>query len=148
MTDQIATAATPKRKGKPSIRERAAERICPNCGKPSPERRSNRGPAPLYCGPECKREMNNRNLRDGLALVQFVKAWRVDRGTGEIAQAAFARVCAIADMLNEEDRNAGRPRADYGAAVQLLNEYHSVVDLRYGRRKVAEGRARAERDEA
>lgn len=136
---------TPKtRKAKPTIRERAAARLCPNCGKPSPPRKSTRGPAPIYCDQVCKKAKNNRDLRDGLSLVNMVKAWRVDRGSGEIAQAAFARVCAIADMLNEEDRNATdadgnpapRPRADYVAAIQLANEFQSVMDLRYGKRRV------------
>lgn len=128
---------TPKtRKAKPTIRERAAARLCPNCGKPSPPRKSTRGPAPIYCDQVCKKAKNNRDLRDGLSLVNIVKAWRVDRGSGEIAQTAFARVCAIADMLNEEDRVNGRPRADYVAAVQLANEFQSVMDLRYGKRRV------------
>jgi hypothetical protein len=138
-------AITPKtgqrRSSRPSIAERAAARLCPNCGNPSPERRSAKGPAPLYCraedGRDCKREMNNRNLRDGLSVVTYLKAWRIDRGTGEIAQASFKRLCDIADMLNEEDRTNNRPRADYPAAVQLKNEFHSVCDLRYGARKRA-----------
>lgn len=150
MTDQIATAAAdaPKaKKGKPSIRDRAAQRLCPNCGKPSPERISNRGPAPIYCrDTDCKRQMNNRNLADGLALVPYVKAWRIDRGTGEIAQTAFARLCKIADDLNEADRRNNRPRADYYAATLIASQAATVDELRYGRRKVEEGRARAARE--
>lgn len=146
MTDQIAPAAdAPKiKKGRPSIRDRAGERLCPNCGKPSPERISNRGPAPIYCrDTDCKRQMNNRNLADGLALVPYVKAWRVDRGTGEIAQTSFARLCKIADDLNEADRREKRPRADYYAATLIASQAATVDELRYGRRKIAEGRARA-----
>lgn len=130
-------------KSKPTISQRAAERICPNCAAPSAPRKSTRGPAPRYCSEACKREKGNRDLRDGLSLVNFVKAWRADRGTGEIAKASFARVCQIADMLNEEDRKAGRPRADYNAAVLLETQMHSVCDLRYGRKKLAESRAAA-----
>ena len=142
-TTQAPEGSAPRRSSRPSIRDRAATRVCPNCGKPSPERRSAKGRAPLYCDDKCKREANNRDLRDGLSLVTFVKAWRVDRGTGEIAQASFRRICEIADMLNEDDRRAARPRADYAAAVKLHNEYHSVCDLRYGKRKVEEARARS-----
>ena len=126
---------------KPSIRDRAKAGICPNCGNPSAERTSNRGPAPLYCSKACKREMNNRNLADGLALVPYLKAWRIDRGSGEIAAAAFQRICAIVDELNDADRKAGRPRADYHAAVLLNSNAAPVHELRYGRRKVAEARA-------
>lgn len=144
MIDQTATAAA--RKGKPSISERAAARLCPNCGKPSPARKSARGPAPRYCDSDCKRAMNNRNLSDGMAIIAYIKAWRVDRGTGEIAKASFARICKIADDLNEADRKAQRPRADYYAAVLLDSNAAPVDELRYGRRKVAEGKARAARE--
>lgn len=139
MTEQT----TAKRKGRPSIRERAAERLCPNCGAPSPERRSSRGPAPLYCGPECKRAKNNRDLADGLGVINYLKAWRADRGSGEIAKESFARLCRIIDNLNEQDRAAGRPRADYVAAVAINSQKMTVDDLRYGRRKVEESRNRA-----
>lgn len=123
------------------------ERVCPNCGKPSPERRSARGPAPLYCraedGRDCKREMNNRNLTDGAALIPYLKAWRINRGSGETAKASFQRICRIVDELNDGDRNAGRPRADYYATVLLESTAQPVNELRYGRRKIAEGRKRA-----
>lgn len=146
MTAQI-TPAVKTKKAKPTVRERAADRLCPNCGKPSPERISSRGPAPLYCrDTDCKREMNNRNLRDGLALVPYVKAWRIDRGSGEIAQTAFARLCKIADTLNEEDRTENRPRADYYAATLIASQAATVDELRYGRRKLAEHRDRVARE--
>jgi hypothetical protein len=127
---------------KPTIRERARTRLCPNCGKPSPARRSNRGPAPLYCDDACKRAMNNRNITDGAALVPYLKAWRADRGSGEIARASFARICSIVDDLNDQDRKADRPRADYYAAVLLGSNAAPVDELRYGRRKLAAHRAR------
>jgi hypothetical protein len=146
MTDLIAPAAKTK-KARPSVRERAGEKLCPNCGKPSPERISSRGPAPIYCRKtedrDCKREMNNRNLADGLALVPYVKAWRVDRGSGEIAQTSFARLCKIADDLNAADIRDDRPRADYYAATLIASQAATVDELRYGRRKIAENRERA-----
>lgn len=120
-----------------SIRERAAERVCPNCGKPSPERRSNRGPAPLYCDQACKRAMNNRNLTDGAALVPYLKAWRIDRGSSWTAKGSFARVCKILDQMNEADRMAGRPRADYHARVLMASNAQPVNERRSERRKAA-----------
>lgn len=127
---------------KPTARERAAQRVCPNCGRPSPARRSPRGPAPLYCDKRCKQQMGNRQLADGLALVPYLKAWRVDRGSGPIAQESFSRICQIVDELNEADRTAGRPRADYYAAVLIDSDAPTVNELRYGRQKVAQARAR------
>lgn len=147
--DMMTTEAqAPKKSSKPTIRERAAARVCPNCGKPSPERKSNKGPAPLYCRPEenggrdCKRELANRNTVDAAAILPYLKAWRVDRGTGEIAQASFQLVCQMLDDLNEQDRKANRPRADYHAATLLAAHRTPVHELRYGRRKIAEHRAR------
>src|SRR5687767_14589702 len=108
---------------KPTAREIAAERRCPNSGKPSPARRSPRGPAPLYCrredGRDCKREMANRHLVEGASLVPFLKAWRVDRGAGDVAQLSFKRVCSLVDSLIDNDRRLGRLRPDYYAAVLL-----------------------------
>jgi hypothetical protein len=126
-----------------SIRDRAAARVCPNCGKPSPARKSNRGPAPLYCDNDgaCKRAMANRNLTDGAALVPYLKAWRIDRGSGEIASKSFERICRIVDELNEADRNADRPRADYYAATLLHSNHQPVNELRHGRRIVEHVRA-------
>jgi hypothetical protein len=50
-----------------------------------------------------------------------MKAWRIDRGTGEIAQLSFAEICRILDQYNAQDRDAGRPRADLYAAKLLAN---------------------------
>lgn len=144
-----ATAKPAKKSSKPTIRERIATRVCLNCGAPSPERKSAKGPAPLYCRPEenggrdCKRELANRNTVDAAALLPYLKAWRVDRGSGEIASASFERICQMLDDLNARDREVpGRPRADYHAATLLASNAAPVHELRYGRRKVAEGKAR------
>lgn len=145
MTD---TAKPAKKSSKPGIRERAATRVCPNCGNPSPARKSAKGPAPLYCRPEenngrdCKRELANRNTVDAAALLPYLKAWRVDRGSGPIAAASFKRICEMLDDLNDQDRKAKRPRADYHAATLLASNAAPVHELRYGRRKVAEHDAR------
>jgi hypothetical protein len=47
-----------------------------------------------------------------------------------------------ADDLNEADRRDNRPRADYYAATLIASQAATVDELRYGRRKVAESRAR------
>lgn len=103
---------------KPSIRERVKERICPNCGAPA-VRKSTRGPDPVFCSKKCKVELNNRLTVEGRALIAFVKAWRIDRGSGEIAQESLQQLCEIADYFNAEDLRLGRPRADYQAAAIL-----------------------------
>jgi hypothetical protein len=108
---------------KPTVRDRVSEWICPNCGGPV-VRTSAKGPPPTFCDAKgkgvCKREMNNRLTVEGRAVIGFLKAWRIDRGSGEIAQGSFAQVCEILDLLNAQDREAGRPRADLYAAT-LLN---------------------------
>ena len=104
---------------RPTIAERVRERICPNCGG-KPERKSPKGPPPTFCSRDCKTAMNNRLIVEGRAVIGFLKAWRIDRGTGEIAQKSFGQVCEVVDLLNEQDRAAGRPRADIYAATLLI----------------------------
>lgn len=106
---------------KPTILERLRERVCPNCGGPV-ERKSPKGPPPTFCGKGCKRDHNNRLLVEGRAVIGFLKAWRIDRGTGEIAQKSFAQVCEIADLFNARDLELGRPRADLYAATMLVEQ--------------------------
>ena len=103
---------------RPTISERVRERICPNCGG-KPKRKSPKGPPPTFCSHECKTAMNNRLIVEGRAVIGFLKGWRIDRGTGEIATKSFAQVCEIVDLLNEQDRVAKRPRADCYAAHLL-----------------------------
>jgi endogenous inhibitor of DNA gyrase (YacG/DUF329 family) len=103
---------------KPTIQERLRERLCPNCGGPV-SRRSARGPAPKFCSNKCKRDLNNRLLVEGAAVIGLLKAWRVDRGSGEIAKNCFAQAVTILDTFNAEDLKAGRPRADYYGATLL-----------------------------
>ncbi len=115
---------------KPTIRDRAAERICPNCGGPV-VRRSARGSHPTFCSAKgegvCKREHANRHTVEGRAVMAFLKAWRIDRGSGEIAKGAFAQVCQIVDQFNAADlayrgpNGEQRPRADLYAAKMLAS---------------------------
>jgi hypothetical protein len=112
--------ARPARKAKPAIEVRAREAICPECGT-KVERRSPRGPMPTFCGDVCKRTRSNRRLVRGSAVIELLQAWRIERGSGPIAQRAFAELCSIADLYNAEDRDAGRPRADLMAAKILAN---------------------------
>lgn len=114
-------------KPKPSIRERARDMICPECGKPV-ERKSKFGPAPIFCAPlpgakrsACQVAHQNRHIAEGRAVIALLKAWRIDRGSGEIAQESFAQASAIIDLFNAQDRDAGRPRPDLFAAKMLAD---------------------------
>lgn len=119
---------------KPTIRDRASEKICPNCGGPA-IRRSARGPRPTFCSPECKREHGNRLTVEGRAVMAYLKAWRIDRGSGEIAKQSFQEVCQIVDDFNAEDKKAGRPRADLYAA-KLLDTGFLYMDRKRAPAKV------------
>lgn len=103
---------------KPTILERLQDRICPECGV-KVERKSPKGRRPKFCCPEHAKAYNNRLLQEGAAIVAHVKAWRVDRGSGEIAQKAMQEMCRIADGFNARDREEGRCRADYYAATLI-----------------------------
>lgn len=111
---------------KPTIAERARDAICPECGG-QVVRRSTRGPKPTFCGPECKRAHGNRHIVEGRAVIAFLKAWRIDRGSGEIAKASFQQLCQIVDQFNTQDRAAGRPRADLYAA-KLMEDGRLYMD--------------------
>jgi hypothetical protein len=125
-TPAIADAPTMK-KAKPTIRERAREHICPECGT-DVHRRSPKGPMPTFCSAECKKARGNRRLVRGAAVIEFLQAWRIDRGSGEIAQGAFAQLCQIADQFNAEDaayrgpNGEQRPRADLMASKILVEQ--------------------------
>lgn len=105
---------------KPTISERARQAICPECqGKV--ERRSPKGPFPKFCSEAHKRAYGNRLLAQGLPVIGLLKAWRMDRGSGEIAQKAFSQVCTILDEMNAEDARQGRARPDLYAAKLMAN---------------------------
>lgn len=108
------------RQSKPSIADRAREATCPECGG-QVVRRSARGPMPTFCSAECKRAHGNRHIVEGRAVIAFLKAWRIDRGSGPIAQGAFAQMCQIVDQFNAQDREASRPRADLYAAKLMAD---------------------------
>ena len=107
------------RASKPTVAARAAERVCPECAGPV-VRRSPKGPMPTFCSKECKVSHSNRHIVEGRAVIAMLKAWRIDRGTGEIAKSAFQQVCTIVDGFNAADNAAGRPRADLYAAKILV----------------------------
>jgi hypothetical protein len=132
---------TAPKKSKPTLRQRANEAVCPECGG-AVVRRSARGPMPTFCSAECKKERGNRRLVRGSAVIELLQAWRVDRGTGEIAQAAFQQLCQIADQFNAEDNEFRGPngerrqRADLmGAKILDMGMFHDrqhAVNLRRG----------------
>lgn len=134
---------------KPTIAERARDKVCPNCGGPV-ARRSARGPVPTFCdarGPGvCKKEHSNRHIVEGRAVIALMKAWRIDRAQGDIARESFAQVNAILDRFNAQDREAGRPRADLYAA-KLLADGTQFFDRQH-QKNAAEAKARAERQAA
>jgi hypothetical protein len=146
------TELTTKKPSKPSIHQRARDLVCPECGGPV-VRRSARGPMPTFCdaqGPGvCKKNHANRHLVEGRAVIAFLKAWRIDRAQGEIAQHSFAEICNIVDQFNAQDREAGRPRADLYAA-KLLADGTKFVDRQHQAqaRKTAARKAAREAMEA
>lgn len=125
---------------KPTISDKAKEAICPECGGPA-VRRNARGPMPTFCGPECKRNHSNRHMVEGRAVIAFLKAWRADRGSGEIAKSSLTQLCQIVDQFNAQDREAGRPRADLYAA-KLMADGRLFMDrqnVRNAQRAAARG---------
>lgn len=115
-------------KSRPTTLERAASKICPNCGGDRTKEKR-RGRPSMFCSSECQKAFQYRQAIEGRAAIAFLKAWRIDRGSGEIAKGSFAELCAIADRFNAADREAGRPRADLYAAKVLASGYNSLDRL-------------------
>jgi hypothetical protein len=92
---------------------------CPECGSIVPQ--PSRGRARTFCDNNdvCKQAHANRRAVRGKALVSLAMAWRVDRGSGGTAKAAFSQMCEMLDAWNAEDREANRPRADLYADMLL-----------------------------
>lgn len=128
-----------KRKNYPSIAERALASSCPECGV-EVTRKSKTGPIPTFCSPEHRKAFGNRALVHGAAVINLLKGWRVDRGQGPIAQAAFQQLLQITDNFIGEDRAAGRPRPDYYAAKLMFDGrlYMDRERASVGRRKARE----------
>jgi hypothetical protein len=126
---------------KPTMRELAGKPICPNCGG-DVVRRSTRGPVPTFCDSRgagvCKKEFANRQLVEGRAVISLMKAWRADRGSGEVAKAAFAEAVTILDGFNADDRKAERPHPRLYVAKLLWDGYR-FIDRKcgWGSRKAA-----------
>ena len=81
--------------------------LCPTCG--SPFSRWGRGGQRNFCSPTCRQDFAARAKVEGALIVQLAKAWRAERGGGEVGKAAFQELCTVLDMLNARDREAGRP---------------------------------------
>ncbi len=105
---------------KPSIQQRGQDMICPECGGPV-VRQHARGKVPVYCSKEHKIAHQNRRTVRGAGLSALAQAWRIDRGSGEIAKQAFAQMVGMLDQFNAEDAAAGRPKADLFAAKLLAD---------------------------
>lgn len=107
-------------KPKPSIEDRAKEKICPNCGGPV-ERRSAKGAKPVFCGAKCAADFQARQRHEGRAAIALLKAWRIDRGSSPVAKEAFLNLCRMVDYFNFEDGKAGRPRPDLYCAKLMAD---------------------------
>lgn len=99
--------------------------ICPECGEPVIQ--SGKGRERIFHD-ECKQAHANRRAVRGKSIMTLLQAWRVDRGSGPVAQAAFREVCSMVDTFNAEDHEARRPRATVHAKALLAQG--SYVDRR------------------
>lgn len=115
------TANNPKNAADAPVNGRST---CPECG--GPVTQPAKGRARIFCKEAHKQAFRNRLAVRGKMLTGLALGWRVDRGSGPTAKAAFAQMCAMLDEWNADDREAGRPRADYYTG--LLIEQGNYVD--------------------
>jgi hypothetical protein len=94
-----ATAPAPRRARLEPIQSQPLRRgRCDWCGKKTPRGRT-------YCGRSCQVSYNNLLLRQGKALVQSLKIWRLHRGRmGTPGAGKLALISARVDALLVEDR--------------------------------------------
>lgn len=85
--------------------------LCPECGGPVVQQERKRRPR-VFCCDAHSDAYANRCAARGKALIKAAMAWRVNRGSGDVAKFAMAEMCAMLDRFAEEDRLAGRMRAD------------------------------------
>lgn len=111
-----------------TIADRSQEMTCPECAGPV-ARKTPTGRKPVFCCKEHQRAFNHRAEKEGAAVIALAKAWRIDRGSGEIAKAALEQLCRVLDDFNAEDHAAGRPRADLYAA-KLMADGRLYMDRR------------------
>ena len=92
-----------------------ADKRCPNCAAPVAR-------GAVYCCPECRAAFHNRMSKRGRVIMPVALGWRAGRGSGDIAKAAFAEMCAYLDHCNAEDVAAGRPpMAQYLKSVGVVS---------------------------
>lgn len=113
---------------KQTISERAREPVCPQCGGPV-KRKSAKGPSPRFCCAQHQKAFQNRMLSEGLIIAPLAKAWRINRGSGPVAQEALQQLCQVLDFFNNRDLEKGRPRADLYAA-KLMGDHRIYLDRR------------------
>lgn len=100
-----------------TIAQMAKLPICPNCGG-EVVRKSPKGPPKTFCGSACQKEFQNRAAVEGRAIIALAKAWRCNRGSGDVSKEAMKQLCSALDLFNADDRQAGRPKADlFGAKL-------------------------------
>jgi ribosomal protein S27AE len=83
----------------------APNRICPECG----QRFKAHHGRQRFCETAHKTAFHARNRDRGKVAIPLVQIWRLGKN-GKTAERsyAFSQLCALTDLWNEEDRNAGR----------------------------------------
>jgi hypothetical protein len=110
-----AAAQAPEAPQAPASAPEIEHKICPECGVSFPV--GGRGLGKTFCCKEHRVAFNNRAKAEGAVLVAFVKAWTLTRHAkpgsdkADLCGEARRELTAIASMLNDADKAAGRPDA-------------------------------------
>ena len=83
-------------------------RSCANCGSSFQPVRD----LQQFCSPTCKKTFHARAATEGGSVIALLKAWRASRNNkadAALGSACLSEICAIVDLLNSRDREAGRP---------------------------------------
>lgn len=80
-------------------------RICPQCGVAFVATHGRQG----FCTGEHQKAFHETNKVRGQLALPLLQSWRLSKnGSNDDRRFAFAQLCALADIWNAEDKEAGR----------------------------------------
>lgn len=126
MNLETALSPAPEGHNRPRKARPMKKHTCPECGV---EFRAVR--EAKFCSDAHKNAYHNRNMKRGKVAMPLLQAWRGTRGSKankEVGTYSFAELCALADLWNAEDRDAGRAPA-WEMVKPKMQEGWKAVDL-------------------
>lgn len=101
---------------------------CLECGYPASSAASNAE----FCSPGCRKDWNNRRMKRGAELYDFMMVLRFERGRAK-ALRLWTMMCRLVAIFREEDRTQRSGRRSWSIPEQVMEKkafLHATVVLR------------------